>query len=682
VLIAVLLTTLLGLVPPLLIGRIFDDAISQRNATLLLIYVTMMVIATMLSGIIEVGQSYLNNKVGQSVMSDFRNQLYQHLQSLPLRFFTETRTGEILSRLSNDVSGVQNVVTNTAASFLSDISVVVSTVIVMIILSPLLTVMTFGLLPLFVWINHKIGNIRRQTRKETQKSLASLTALMQETLSVSGILLVKVFGQQKYTQAQFKQEDQKLKGLMIRQFMIGSWLSMLITTFFGLVPALFFLVAGSQIIYNIPILGGSMTLGTIAAFTTLQFRLFFPMGGLLSLQVELQGSLALFDRIFEYLDLPIAITDKPDALHLTPEKVQGEVAFRNVTFSYKRDAYSTLTDFNSASVGTEHTCGARHTGYSASSPEEPRPALNNISFSIKPGQLVALVGPSGAGKTTITYLLSRLYDVDSGVVAIDGINVKELALDSLGKLIGIVTQETYLFHASIRENLLYARQDATENEMIAAARAAAIHDRIMELEDGYDTIVGERGYKLSGGEKQRIAIARVVLKNPRILLLDEATSALDTHSERLIRTALETLMKGRTTLAIAHRLSTIQAADVILVVNKGKIIEYGTHQELLALGGLYAQLYHEQFSQPSETEIGGTGQTLAPVRRNWAWTQPGTRPTQQTVPTLETPYPKLLKYVQKTTIPSKRQFQPPIVGNKPASSLTNLPPSVLIEKEP
>jgi ATP-binding cassette subfamily B protein len=678
VLIAVFLTTLLGLVPPLLIGRIFDDAINQKNATLLLIYVVMMVGATMLSGIIEVGQNYLNNKVGQSVMSDFRNQLYQHLQSQPLRFFTETRTGEILSRLSNDVSGVQDVVTNTAISLLSNISVVVSTVIVMVILSPFLTLMTFGLLPLFVWINHKIGNIRRQTRKETQKSLASLTALMQETLSVSGILLVKVFGQQKYVQAQFKQEDQKLKHLMIRQLMIGSWLSMLITTFFGLVPALFFLVAGSQIIYNIPILGGSMTLGTIAAFTTLQFRLFFPMGGLLSLQVELQGALALFDRIFEYLDLPIEIQDKPDALHLTPGKVRGEVTFRNVTFSYKRDVYNTLTDFNEIGMPDNSEVMSPTPSQPDASPsveivpracppEDPCPVLKNISFTIKPGQLVALVGPSGAGKTTITYLLPRLYDVDSGAVEIDGINVKDIALASLGELIGIVTQETYLFHASIRENLLYARQDATENEMMAAARAAAIHDHIMELEDGYNTIVGERGYKLSGGEKQRIAIARVVLKNPRILLLDEATSALDTHSERLIQTALETVMKGRTTLAIAHRLSTIQAADMILVVNEGKIVEYGTHQNLLALGRLYAQLYHEQFSQPLETKPVGTGQTQVPVRRNWALTLPGTRPTQQTVPTFEaqTPYPKLLKYMQYATIPSKRQFRLPIGGNKP-----------------
>jgi ATP-binding cassette subfamily B protein len=356
----------------------------------------------------------------------------------------------------------------------------------------------------------------------------------------------------------------------------------------------------------------------MVAFTTLQYRLFFPLGELTSLQVEFQGALALFDRIFEYLDLPIAIADKPDALHLTPAKVRGEVTFKNVTFTYKRDEYSALTGFNEIDMPDNGPVPSQPDA-SPDLQEEPRPALNNVSFTIKPGQLAALVGPSGAGKTTITYMLPRLYDGDSGAVEIDGVNVKDIAQVSLSELIGVVTQETYLFHASIRENLLYARHDATEDEMIFAAQVAEIHDRIMELEKGYDTIVGERGYKLSGGEKQRIAIARVILKNPRILILDEATSALDTRSERLIQTTLETLMEGRTTLAIAHRLSTILAADVILVVNKGEIVERGTHQELLALGGLYAQLYHEQFSQPDRV---GTG--ASPVRT-------------ENVPTIEQP---------------------------------------------
>ncbi len=655
VLIVVLLTTSLGLVNPLLIARVLDDAIQKGDATLLLIYVIIIVVTTVVTGLIGMGQSYLNNKIGQNVMYDLRNQLYQHLQSMPLHFFTGTQTGEIQSRLSNDVGGIQTVVTNTVTNLITNISIAVSTIIAMVIISPLLTLITFVLLPLFLWVTYKVGNIQRQTSKETQQSLASLTALTQETLSVSGILLVKVFGQQQYAQTRFKQENKKLGALMIRQFMIGRWLFTFVSIFFAILPALILFGAGEQIIHNAPVLGSYMTLGTIAAFALLQFRLFIPVGQLLNSQVEIQGSLALFDRIFEYLDLPIDITDKPSALQLKPQDVRGAVTFRNVTFSYKRDVYSALTGFNNeekqdGGKAKRPTSPQADTGYSASPQEEPRPVLNNISFSISPGQLAALVGPSGAGKTTITYMIPRLYDVDSGAVEIDNINVKELAQTSLSQLTGVVTQETYLFHASVRENLLYARPDATEAEMIAAAQAAAIHERIMELEDGYDTIAGERGYKLSGGEKQRIAIARVLLKNPRILILDEATSALDTHSERLVQTALERLMKGRTTLAIAHRLSTILAADVILVVNKGEIVERGTHQELLALGGLYAQLYYEQFSSV------GTGKAQGPV--------PTEQPIQQTEPIFETqtPYLRALEAMLKKTVPPTGQ------------PCTNLPP--------
>jgi len=608
VLIAVLLTTLLGLVNPLLISYVFDDAIQKGNGRLLLIYVGIMVAAPIVAGIIGIGQTYLNTKVGQDVMYDFRNRLYQHLQSMPLSFFTKTRTGEIQSRLSSDVEGVQSVVTTTATKMISNLSVIVSTVIAMIFLSPLLTLVTFGLLPLFLWIVSKVGNVQRQTSKETQESVASLNALTGETLSVSGILLIKVFGQQRYTQTQFKQENRKLSDLSVKQLILGSLTFNVIVIFFAIMPVMVYLAAGEQLIYHVPVLGGSMTLGTIVAFTTLQFRLSFPLGEFLSLQVEIQRALALFDRIFEYLDLPIDIVDKPNALQLKSGEVRGEVAFRNVTFSYKGNEDRDLTGVNEEGV-QEKGKDMRPVEPDMVSDRqgEPRPALKNISFSIRPGQLVALVGPSGAGKTTITYMLPRLYDVESGAVEIDGINVKELAQASLGELIGVVTQETYLFHASIRENILYGRRDATEEEVVAAARAAAIHDRIMELEDGYDTLVGERGYKLSGGEKQRIAIARAVLKNPRILILDEATSALDTHSERLVQAALERLMKGRTTLAIAHRLSTILAADVILVINGGEIVERGTHQGLLALGGLYAQLYYEQFSfegtEPDRTSL-------------------------------------------------------------------------------
>ncbi|HZO72060.1 MAG TPA: ABC transporter ATP-binding protein [Ktedonobacteraceae bacterium] len=594
VLIAILLTTVLGLVNPLLIQRIFDDAIGKRNINLLIIFVIIMMLTPVVSGIIGVGQTYLNNIIGQSVMRDFRNKLYSHLQSMSLRFFTGTRTGEIQSRLSNDVGGVQGVVTDTATSIVSNLSTALSTIIAMIYLSPILTLLSLGLLPIFLWITYKVGNVRRQTSKETQKSMASLTAMMQETLSVSGILLMKTFARQKLAQERFEKENQNLTNLEVRQQMIGRWFFMFIGTFFSITPALVYLIAGWQIIFDPH---SALTLGKIVAFTTLQSRLFFPIGQLLNIQVEVQGALALFDRIFEYLDMPIEIKNRPGALDLSPDLVDGEVTFNNVTFAYKRDE----TEGQNEAKGPRSPEPVAITDASDEG-LALRPALNNVSFAIQPGQLAALVGPSGAGKTTITYLLPRLYDVDSGTIEIDGHNVKDIALSSLGELIGMVTQETYLFHASIRENLLYARPDATEAEIIAATKAAAIHDRIIELDEGYDTVVGERGYKLSGGEKQRIAIARVILKNPRILILDEATSALDTHSERLIQAALEPLMKGRTTLAIAHRLSTILAADVILVMDKGEIVERGTHHELLALGGLYARLYNEQFSQLDKKE--------------------------------------------------------------------------------
>lgn len=578
---AILTTTLLGLINPLMIQRILDDAIfARRDMHLLFIYVAIMVVTPIVSGIVGVGQSYLNNTIGQNVMRDFRNRLYSHLQRMSLRFFTSTRTGEIQSRLSNDVGGVQNVVTNTAPSIISNLSTTISTVIAMFIVSPLLTFVSLGLLPLFLWITYKVGNIRRETSKETQKSMAELTAMMQETLSVSGILLMKTFGRQEYARERFENENQHLAKLEIRQQMIGRWFFMFIGIFFSITPAIVYLIAGWQIIQHVNFLGQPLSLGAIVTFTTLQSRLFFPIGQLLNIQVEIQGALALFERIFEYLDLPIEIKDKPEALELKPEEVKGDVRFQNVTFTYKGQSNAETSD----------------PGLNGNAPRElHHTALHSVSFTIKPGQLAALVGPSGAGKTTTTYLLPRLYDVDSGSVQIDGHDVRDISLNSLSELIGMVTQETYLFHASIRENLLYAKQDATEEEIIAATKAAAIHDRIMELENGYDTVVGERGYKLSGGEKQRIAIARVILKNPRILILDEATSALDTHSERLIQAALDPLMKGRTTIAIAHRLSTILAADLILVMDKGRIVEQGTHQELLAKGGLYAHLYNEQF---------------------------------------------------------------------------------------
>jgi ATP-binding cassette subfamily B protein len=693
VLITILITTLLGLVNSLLVPSIVDDAIPRGDATLLFTDVAIMVITSIIAGIIGMGQAYLNNTVGQSVMRDFRNLLYRHLQRMPLRFFAGTRTGEIQSRLSNDIGGVQGVVTATAANLVSNVAIVLSIVAAMIWISPLLTLIALGVLPLFLWVSYKAGKLRRQTSKETQKSLASLTTFMQETLSVSGILLVKVFGRQKYVEAQFAQENQKLADLAVRQLMIGHWLFILIGVFFSITPALIYLVAGPQLMSHIPVLGSSMTIGIMFCFALLQSRLFFPVGQLLNSRVEIQGALALFNRIFEYLDMPIDITDKPDALQLKPQEVRGEVTFRNVTFIYKRDEYSALTGFNEdenpdqgrakrpVSPKSDAVVGIRR-GKLACPQEALRPVLKNVSFSIKPRQLVALVGPSGAGKTTITYMLPRLYDVEGGAVEIDGINVKDIAQASLSELVGMVTQETYLFHGSIRENILYGRPDATEAEMVAAAQAAAIHEHIMELEDGYDTIVGERGYKLSGGEKQRVAIARVILKNPRILILDEAPSSFDTRSERLVQSALETLMEGRTTLAIARRLSTVLTADVILVVDKGRIVERGTHQELLALGGLYAQLYYKEFLDYSSVENVGTGRKQAPIRGNGARLLSGTPSTSKGGAPFgaQRPYQQFLKAMQKKATSPIRQFQIPLLRARSALPVANLSPSISVGK--
>ncbi len=636
VLVAILLTATLGLVNPYLLKLIIDDAFFHRNFGRLTFYVLLMIATPLVSGLIGVGQTYLNNVIGQRVMRDLRNRLYTHLQYMALRFFTDTRTGEIQSRLTNDIGGVQNVVTNTASSVVSNITTVISTIVAMAIISWPLTLLSLGLVPLFLWLTYRVGNVRRGLSKETQKSLADLTAMMQETLSVSGVLLIKTFGRQKQESERFARENQKLTDLVVRQQMVGRWFMMFIGTFFSISPALVYWLAG-YISFGggQNVAGGvlhAITIGDIVAFTTLQSRLYFPIGQLLSVQVDIQGALALFDRIFEYLDLPLEITDKPGALPLKPEQVQGRLTFRNVNFSYIKHGIlpdetppqpeAAASSARTALKDQEPPAARARAGViqsirqkiaaqrEAEQEREPeRATLQDVSFEIKPGQLAALVGPSGAGKTTITYLVPRLYDVDTGAVEIDGHDVRDVTLASLGEVIGVVTQETYLFHATVRENLLYGRPDASEEEMMAAARAAAIHDRIMELPEQYDTVVGERGYKLSGGEKQRLALARVILKNPRILILDEATSALDTHSERLIQAALVPLMQGRTTLAIAHRLSTILAADVILVVDRGRIVERGTHAELLEQDGLYARLYREQFS----TAVDGLEPMLADV---------------------------------------------------------------------
>ena len=563
VLAMILVTAGLGVAPSLLTKVVFDQALfpasGDRDLQLLYILVGAMVAIPIVAAVISVAQTYLTTVVGQRVMQDLRNRLYEHLQSMSLRFFTGARTGELQSRLQNDVGGVQNVVTNTASSVLSNVVTVLSTVVAMVVLSWQLTLLSLAVVPLFVYLTWRVGRVRRRISGETQESLAELSTLTEETLSVSGILLAKVFDRRRDAVERYRAENRRLAGLQVRQQMVGRGFFALVQSFFAITPALIYLVAGSS----------DLSAGTIVAFTTLQTRLLFPIGSMLQTSVEVQSSLALFERIFQYLDLPNEIVDAPGAKALPLDRVRGEVALRNVWFNYEEEDLDTDGD---------------------------RPwTLGDVSLEVEPGQLAALVGPSGAGKTTISYLIPRLYDVKRGSVELDGHDVRDLELSSLAEAIGMVTQETYLFHATVRDNLLYAKPEASDAELHAAAHAAAIHDRIMELSEGYDTVVGERGYRMSGGEKQRLAIARVLLKDPRVLILDEATSALDTTSERLVQHALEPLMQTRTTIAIAHRLSTILSADVIFVLDRGRIVERGTHQQLVTADGLYAQLYRQQF---------------------------------------------------------------------------------------
>ena len=566
--VAVLLAAALGLMPPFLLQAIINKGLLGRDMALVTRDTLLTLAATLASTGLTLYYGYLSILVGQRIMRDLRNQLYDHLQGMALKFFADTRTGEIQSRLANDVGGVQSVLSDTAATVLSNVTTVLSTLAAMVIMDWRLTLLSVGILPLVAWIGEWVGDRARGVRTTVQTRLAGLNATMQETLSVSGVLLSKTSGRAGLSLAKFAGENEELTDAQIKQAMIMRMFFNLIGLTFSLTPVLVYWLATDLVVAH----GDRhLSLGTIVAFTTLQARLFFPLTGLLNVQVDVSSAMALFDRIFEYLDLKQEIVDAPNALALSPSQIRGQVAFDGVSFRYDE--------------------------------AQTQPTLSQISFEAEPGQLIALVGHSGSGKTTLTSLIPRLYDVGSGRVLVDGHDVRQIKLESLGQAIGVVTQETYLVHDTIKANLRYGNPDATDAELVSAARAAAIHDHIASLPGGYDTIVGERGYKLSGGEKQRVAIARAILKNPRILILDEATSALDTQSERLIQSALVPLMAGRTTFAIAHRLSTILAADLILVLEQGRIAERGTHADLLAANGPYARLYAAQFEETPGEEL-------------------------------------------------------------------------------
>jgi ATP-binding cassette subfamily B protein len=561
----------LGVLPPLLTQQAFDRGLfppeGQPNVPVLVELVGLMLLAWFASAALGVGQTYLTARIGNKVMGALRVRLFSHLQAMELGFFTRTKTGVIQSRLQNDVGGVAGVLSNTVQSVVGNTVTVIAALIAMLLLSWQMTIVAIVLLPILVFVQRQVGQARARIATKTQESLSDMTAITQETLSVSGVLLAKAFNRQQAEVDRYRDENGRQIKLQIQLAMTGQWFFAIVGVVLSVIPAVIYLVAAWLIVQDVPV-----TAGTIVAFTTVQARLMWPLMGLLRVALDLQTSQALFARIFEYLDLVPAIRDADDAKPVDPRRV-GEVAFEDVVFRYPDQA------------------------------GDAPATLNGISFSLEPGTYAAFVGPSGAGKTTVSYLLPRLHEATDGRVLFAGDDVRDLQQTSIIDSIGIVSQETYLFHATIAENLRYAKPDATDAELEAAARAANIHDTIASFPSGYDTIVGERGYRLSGGEKQRVAIARVLLKDPAVLILDEATSSLDTVSERIVQRALDDASRGRTTLAIAHRLSTVVAADVIFVVDAGRIVERGSHAELLAADGVYARLFAEQLAATLEGEV-------------------------------------------------------------------------------
>ncbi|WP_372789273.1 ABC transporter ATP-binding protein [Paraconexibacter sp.] len=557
----------LGMVSPFLLREILDTAIPENDTALLSWLVGGMVAIAIVTGALGVVQTWLSNVVGQQVMHDLRSAVYRHLQRLSLAFFTRTRTGEVQSRIANDIGGVQNVVTNTATSLVSNITTVIAVTIAMILLDWRLAAFSFALLPFFVGLTRRVGQERKRITAVRQSRMADMSSLIQESLSVSGILLGKTMGRSPELAERFERESAELADLEVRARMAGRWRMASVQMSFAIMPALVYWFAGQSLSSG----SATITIGTLVAFTQLQTRLFFPIQSLLAVTVDVLSSLALFHRIFEYLDLDVDIDEARTPVDLggdgTP--VRGHVRFEHVVFSYD---------------------GGRRT-------------IDDVTLDVPPGSTLAIVGETGSGKTTLGYLVARLYDAQEGSVSIDGVDVRDLSFASLARTVGIVSQETYLFHASIAENLRFAAPDATDEELVAAAKAARIHHLIASLPDGYDTVVGERGYRFSGGEKQRIAIARTILRNPPVLVLDEATSALDSETERMVQEALESLSEGRTTIAIAHRLSTVRDADQIAVLDQGVLAERGTHEELLTAGGLYTRLVTRTGSAEDEAVL-------------------------------------------------------------------------------
>src|SRR6266576_1853911 len=545
VLLLIVVSAGLGVVPAFLLKSVLE-AIGRNDTRALSFNAGGIIAIAIATGVLGVIQTLLSNQIGQRVMHDLRAAVFRHLQRLSLAFFTRTRTGEVQSRISNDIGGVQNVVTNTATSIASNVTTVAATVVGMLLLSWQLSLFAFALIPLFVFLTNRVGKERQRIAKTTQETMADISSLVQESLSVSGILLGKTMGRGGELADRFEGESLRLADLEVRQRMAGRWVMASIQTSFSVMPAAVYWLGGT-------VFSSSISIATIVAFTTLQARLFFPVGSLLGVGLDIQTSLALFDRLFEYLDAPVDIAERENPVEVA---AAGDVVFDRVWFRYGEDAWT----------------------------------LQDVSFVVPAGTTTALVGETGAGKTTLGYLAARLYDVDRGSVSIGGVDVRDLSFAALANLVGVVSQETYLFHASVRENLRFAKPGATDEELYTAVESARIHHVIAALPDGYDTTVGERGYRFSGGEKQRIAIARTILRNPPILVLDEATSSLDTETERLVQEALDRLAEGRTTIAIAHRLSTVRDADQIVVLDRGQVVERGRHEQLLAAGGRYATL--------------------------------------------------------------------------------------------